>query len=155
LSRLVSGTVETATWNAVGGPGEVVPAPGSLVVRQSQAVHAQVAQLLASLRTLSPPAPGAPRMVLRTYRLKSASPDDLAQVIPKLVAPDSWAVAGIPLAVRDGVASREAEAGEGTDAAPPPGAGGWLLIRQTPTVHDQIERLLGQMGIGVGFGAGQ
>src|SRR4029077_4821017 len=54
LMNLISTTVQPDSWEALSGPGSVMPyrTTLSLVIRQTQAVHEEIADLLGQLRRL-------------------------------------------------------------------------------------------------------
>jgi hypothetical protein len=54
LIDLITSTIMPTTWDSVGGPGSIMPANGTLVISQTQAVHEEIENLLANLRAAIP-----------------------------------------------------------------------------------------------------
>jgi hypothetical protein len=50
LIEAITSLIAPESWSALGGPGTIVPLGGMLIVRQSAAVHAEIAELLKGLR---------------------------------------------------------------------------------------------------------
>ncbi len=55
LMELITSTTQPTTWDEVGGPGSVAPFPANscIVVSQTQDVHEQIDDLLATLRLIN------------------------------------------------------------------------------------------------------
>lgn len=136
LEDLISSTVEYETWEAVGGPGVMREHRGTLVVRQTQAVHLEIEKLFAEMRRVAaadqanrpakkPADPNA--LTLRVYQMPHYPSEDLAKSIPDLVATETWDSAG----------------GKGIVRA----VKGALLVWQTRAVHRQVIDLLNELPI--------
>src|SRR5262249_16208719 len=133
-----------------GGPGSVESYGQKnevLVISQTQAAHEQVADLLSQLREIhrkqqdeataanSPDKAKEPEaLVLRVYELRMSAPNapgmtpqEVAEVVKALVAPKSWNQQDVYVR----------------------GVTGKLLVRQAPSVHKEIRKLLGNLGAGV------
>lgn len=123
LIDLAVSNVAPTTWDEVGGPGSLrgYTQRGALVVSQTDEVHREIADLLATLRRtpLSDPegekrSPGdivtkiylyMPAMITRSAEVvprPDVDPDRLRRVITSLVDPDSWADPKYSLSVLPG-----------------------------------------------------
>jgi len=105
----------------------------SLVIRQTQGMHWQVAQVLAELDALAEDAAQTeetPRdhYMWKAYRVPDGASEALAKLLPQLVAPESW--------LKDRQANSDRVGGE-LRTVP-----GLLLVKQTPTRHREVEKLL-------------
>lgn len=131
LFYLIQDTIEPDSWQIRGGTGAIRPFRGSLIVRQTHAVHTEIEALLQRLREVKPPAnagpavaveedPQALRLVL--YPVSDFPLEKLAEIVSEEVAPESWKSAG----------------GKATVHVVPDG----LAVRQTGEAHRAIVRLL-------------
>jgi hypothetical protein len=135
-------TVGQSTWSSAGGQGEIQPYGDgknlTLGVLQNREVHEQISDLLAQLRDVYrkqhevashlPVKPKEPEeMAVRVYDLRinspgtpAMSPQETAEIVKALVEPKSW--------LRGDAYIR--------------GATGKLIVRQLPSIHREIEKLL-------------
>lgn len=141
-------TVSPPTWNNQGGPGNLTVFGHDspiLVISQSEEVHDQIADLLAQLRqvhrkqqaetTGQPAKPQEPETaVLRVYELRVSGPNgqamgpqEVAEVVKGLIEPKSWTQPDVYIR----------------------GVTGKLVVRQLPSVHREIEKLLDKLGASV------
>ena len=132
-------TVEPRTWGlgsrasspteagAVDCNGEV------LFVRQSQLGHLAVAQVIGELDAIVEDSEAddqtrADTLTWRTYRVTPEAAESLGKMLPEIVAPESWR----------GGAKNSLKKGKGELRSGP----GFLLIRQTRSVHHEISKVL-------------
>jgi hypothetical protein len=126
----------TAALREVVGRGDRAQLTGdSLVIRQTQAMHWQVAQVLAELDELADAAaqtdkPSRDHFTWKAYRVPDGASEALVKLVPQLVAPESW--------LKDRQANSDRVGGE-LRAVP-----GMLLVKQTASRHRAIEQLLNQ-----------
>jgi hypothetical protein len=142
LMNLITSTVQPDTWDDNDGPGSIQPFPatGSLVFSQKQDVHVAVADLLAKLRReLKEHSTRDEGLVLRSYPLGTASGDQTAEAIKKLIAPPTWQRNGGEGEICV-VNQRTRQPGHAEAVS-----SDVLVVRQTFDVHDQIADLLGEM----------
>ncbi|MFN0052563.1 MAG: hypothetical protein ACKV0T_10235 [Planctomycetales bacterium] len=131
IEDLLSTVVAPELWNGVGGPGTMRSFRGTLVVRQTRGVHAEIESTLAKLRRLpletEKPAVDTKRepadsVQLVVYQLGRFPPENLEKLIPQVVMPESWKSAG----------------GQGLIHAIPKG----IVVRQTRRIHKEIVKVL-------------
>lgn len=121
--------VEPATWVDEGGLGAISHSGGVLICRQTQRVQSEVLLLLEELQQQAEDRLEEARhdsnalITLKAYRTQDYPADELAKAIPRLIALDSWTKTEVKI-----------EAVKGA-----------LLVRQTPHVHHEIEKLLKQL----------
>ncbi|HWD39662.1 MAG TPA: hypothetical protein VG944_12490, partial [Fimbriimonas sp.] len=129
-----------------------------VILSQCPKVHVGVTELLANLREqIKAHQADAPdrktHVVTKRYHLGTASGEQTAEAIKKLIAPSTWQGNGGEGEIC--VVSRARSTGD--EKQPPSDV---LFIRQTGEVHDRIAELLepqysGGMGGGLGGGSGQ
>jgi hypothetical protein len=129
---LLETTIHPDSWETLSGPGSVIYFPGALgfVVRQTQAVHTELAAFLDRLRSLPPAftdqsglAPARPRLV-GANDIADWEPELLVKLLQNVIEPDTW----------------EELSGPGTIAMHTTKL--TLVVRQTQAVHDEILSLL-------------
>jgi beta-lactamase regulating signal transducer with metallopeptidase domain len=96
LIETITSTVAPESWDKVGGPGAIHPHAGnlSLVITQTQEVHARIAELLEQMRRLQDV-----QIALETRFLEV--PEDFLKGFDNLGVDFSFAVREIPTAVED------------------------------------------------------
>jgi hypothetical protein len=168
LIEVIVNALEPDSWTCGGGPGAISYVPGALVVSQPFHVQEQIAALLEQLREV-PPAQtaGTSGPLTRIYEIAGAEPEPVAKSIEATVAPATWAGEGENSIQALAVApSDTAAAGEETQAATQPAAGGagvaqsdptspkpidartgWLVVRNEGPVHVLVTRYLRDLGI--------
>jgi hypothetical protein len=137
-------TVDPTSWVDAGGPGAIEPVPGGLVIATTRRNHDEVERLLASLDELPAQGQGeagAAPLPLRVYHVQGVSAGQLANDLPMLVGPGTWANqsgggAGLVL---------------GVSAASGQPISGWLFVRQTDRVHRDLKEVLEAMRVLVGI----
>lgn len=139
ISTIVA-TIQPHSWDEVGGWGMIEPlSPWQLlVIAQTQRAHEEITGLLQAMRqaraasadTLPAAAAdmsAAPPLQLRLYETSGLAVDQLQLIIQGAVAPETWG------------------------AGPDQGAiflwGDCLLIRQSPTVHADVQELIRELQI--------
>jgi hypothetical protein len=148
LLEMIKNTIAAQTWAQVGGPGSIEAFDKDgymLIVSQTDEVHDEISDLLKNLRTMhkqqldtaarEQAAPKTPEtVVLKVYDLRvtapnapAMTPQEVMEVVKSLTDAKSWS----------------------TSDAYIRGATGKLIVKQTPTVHRQIEKLLDQLGTAV------
>ena len=107
LVEMVTAVVQPTTWDENGGLGAIQLLPGTLVVAQTQAVHEDVAELLALLRrtrkaqvaeqiaeagnAAAQDGKSAPKPLrIAVYRVPGVDSAGLKESIISLIAPQSW-----------------------------------------------------------------
>lgn len=129
LVEMVTTVVQPTTWDENGGPGAIQLLPGTLVVAQTQAVHEDVAELLALLRrtrkaqvaeqvaeagnAAAQDGKSAPKPLrIAVYRVPGVDSAGLKESIISLIAPQSWKENGGEGSIQivRGAASQKAEA---------------------------------------------
>jgi uncharacterized membrane protein YgcG len=146
LVGCITSTASPDTWQDRGGIGSIATydVGGPLLgVAQTQEVHDQISGLLAKFREIvneknaqaaqAPNQPQAPeKMALRVYEIRNnqtdntaMTPQEVAEIVQGLVEPNSWH--NRPEAYIRGVTGK-------------------LIVRQTPRVHREIERVLDKIG---------
>lgn len=176
LIQMISSVIAPDTWpEGNRGAISVLP-PGSLVVLQTESAHDALEQLLRNLRALqerrdlvrdasncfatiiSPiPMADSDGLTARTYPLGAVN-DEFIEVIRQTIAPDTWVENGGKGTIRRIGGLRFAD-GAALDGA--------LVVRQTPAVHQQLQKFLDELqgiaqstrpqrsdGGGGGFGGG-
>lgn len=137
LIEAIRTTVEPLSWTQPGTgfqPGGAVECDGQvLFIRQTQARHLEIAQVLAELDAIVEAAVEAgeqrPELLTwKTYRVSPESAEGLAKNLPDIVAPDSWSGKARP-----GKPKPQGEIRSGP---------GFLLIRQTRSVHSELRKLI-------------
>lgn len=170
---IISQTLED--WEDSGGAGTVQFArAGTMIVRNRENIHNEVATLLEAYRTaLRSSKPRAavdndPNEVTTVYyRMDAAIADDLSTMLPRLVGEDIWngdAKPG-PAIVRVASASQPIENAEANVLGTSPQS--VLIVKQTRAMHKKIAEIIirvtygdmsggfgGGMGGGGGFGGG-
>ncbi|MBC8289966.1 MAG: hypothetical protein H8E37_06585 [Planctomycetes bacterium] len=135
----------------------VMPKAGLLAVYDTDTVQADVRNLLAVHRAATPThdEKSSTELKLQFYRMDAETALDLLTVIPELIAPESWDRKGGVLIrkVASGrvilpAQNRESQTGNSTII---PQA--VLIIRQTPTVHDQVRHLLETLNMAIPIAA--
>jgi hypothetical protein len=149
LIEMIEATVDSTTWDSVGGPGAIVEFPQSmtLVISQTEDTHERIAKLLADVRAAqakqnAEAVAAAPndepealknkageRLYLKIYRLKSPKPEDaqeIAATIAELVEPASWK-SGEPYVLRSVTGS--------------------VVVRHTAKTHRAIHSLLTELEV--------
>jgi hypothetical protein len=165
LLENIRNTIAAQTWAQVGGPGTIDAFDKNgymLVVSQTGEVHEEISDLLKNLRTMhhqqldaaardQTQAKTPENVVLKVYDLRVSAPNapamtpqEVMEVVKGLTEAKTW----------------------NTPDAYIRGATGKLIVKQTPSVHRQIEKLLDQLGAavpkmptsgnrsGTGFGGG-
>lgn len=137
LINAITSTIQPDSWDEVGGPGSVREFRSTLVVRQTDEVHAEIAGLLRNLRAIrrrdgeqQPAAseePDSMKRVVYNFEAFDYPSAELAKLIPDLIAPSSWFDAG--------------QGGKGTLHVQPKS----LVITQTRANHAEIVKLLYQV----------
>jgi hypothetical protein len=148
LLENIRNTIAAQTWAQVGGPGSIDAFDKDgymLVVSQTDEVHDEIADLLKNLRTMHKQQLDAAAreqtqtktpetVVLKVYDLKvsatnapAMTPQEVMEVVKGLTDAKAW----------------------NTPDAYIRGATGKLIVKQTPSVHRQIEKLLDQLGAAV------
>lgn len=112
LIQAVTSTVQPVTWDENGGPGSIQPLPGALVIRQTQLVHEELAELFATFRKAkdaqaaekaasrtaradnNKAKPPASAMRIAVHRVPNVDAEGLRTAIIALVAPSSWKESG-------------------------------------------------------------
>lgn len=131
LVVLIMNTIQPDSWDDNGGPGSMTPYRGLMVIRQTFAIHDEIAALLNDVRMFAlrrqveapkVAAEDPDELTLFVYRIDDYSIADLEKLIPEVIAPESW----------------KAQGGKGTLVSQPTS----LVIRQTPAVHRAIVKLL-------------
>jgi hypothetical protein len=136
LQATILAVVAPGSWEQIGGSGALhfVPAAQALVCVQSEGAHAELAQLLTTLRWAerqhaeqAPPAAAAGAGELRTklYKLAPAamtdqSTDEIARLLTSRIEPGTWSHEGAFVSA----------------------VGNRLIVRQTAAVQQQVTRLL-------------
>jgi hypothetical protein len=181
LIDVVTSTIAPTTWSAGTGPGDGAFFAGTVTWVQTQAVHAQIAELIRELRRVhqKPVTPLVPKpsdspqpvadpkaLELRVYKLSwsepsapgeqgsTASPARSSDAALRYTQQVGQAI--VSLIERD---SWEEHGGKGVLRATPsnePHTAGTLLVRQTAAVHKQIAKLLRNLQTGPrgGWGGG-
>jgi hypothetical protein len=107
LVRMITAVVEPETWDESGGSGAVELLPGTLVVSQTQAVHSELADLLALLRrtrkaeaheleadtrhgSAGDAKTAAKPMRIAAYRVLNIDGASLRDAIVAVIAPQTW-----------------------------------------------------------------
>ncbi len=144
-------------WGEWGGPGSVeLFAPvGCLMVSQTDRVHAEITRFLADFRKArevgvdskaAGPEPPVPLAIapLKVHRINAGmSAKDLEKTIPEVLKPEGWERAA-------GMASPGGMAGTGTGGSTPIASihavGQFLIVRQSPAMHERVEQLLRELG---------
>ncbi len=154
LADAVESQTSPMSWEVAGGPGMIVfPRPGTMLVRQTEHVLDEVAELLEryryALQTSRPRRPEEPdpdEVLTRYYRMEAPMAEDVARWLPLLVEPESWKSDERPEApgtvvyvtsgseLRNG---RRAVAGEGEASA--------LVVRYAVLIVDQTRRAHGDI----------
>ena len=164
LMQIVVSTVQPDTWDDNGGSGSIQPfsTGDALVISQKAEVQRELKDLFAKLREelkehkVAEQGSGKEPFT-RAYTLGTASGEQTAEAIRKLIAPQSWKESGGEgeIAVINRIAATEKAK---------PLTGDVLFVRQTADVHQQIDDLLisasltpisgGMGGMGGGSGGG-
>ncbi len=188
LHEAITSQAQPDSWNDVGGPGTISFArPGTMVVHAQDSLHRHVLRLLESYRAALRASKVRDRdavdpneVITVYYRLHTKVAEGLQQVLPRLVRPDTWRIAGranlpgeiifapsVPEA--GGANARATAASTGDDAGEEVAARAVLIIRQTRAAHEQIAKVIrrvrsgdhvnygdgvGGVGGGGGFGGG-
>ncbi len=131
LIDLVQSHVSGEWMNIDGFGGEIDMLPGNyLVVTQAHRRHAEIADLLVQLRhelqPLDPPDPD--ELVTRSYSMSELMATDLSDILPKLIAIDSWKDPDAP----DSSGAGEAFVIRQDEMIT------WLVVKQTRSVHAAI-----------------
>jgi len=133
LLDLIVENVEPESWDANGGAaaGATCCPVGALAIRQTKVGHEKVRQLLENLGKALPPrkmpANGYSVSVyhLATFGDQQLKPAQIADLVRKLVRPESWKAESVTIEV----------------------VGNQLVIRQTEEVHAEIEELLLELNL--------
>ncbi|MCE9555479.1 MAG: hypothetical protein K8T91_19195 [Planctomycetes bacterium] len=129
LLELIVNHVEPESWDSVGGPaiGATCTPAGVLAIRQTEAGHAKIRQLLAGLREAMPAPTVTPadRYTIAVYHLGGfgnppVKPEQISELVKKLVQPASWKADGAIIEV----------------------VGNKLIVRQKESIQAEIEELL-------------
>ncbi len=132
-------------WIDIDGTGgEIDPVPPhNLIVTQAPSVHRQIQAILAMMRqTQLSVASNPDDIVMRCYTMSAEMAIDLTDVLPKVIASDTWAE---PADAESGKAGRiYSVRRDGTSTV--------LVVVQTRRVHEQIADLISQ--ISPSYGAG-
>jgi hypothetical protein len=152
-------------WEEIDGVGGTALAPryGTLVVRQTERVINQITGLLATYREALKNSKSRQtveedpnEVVTRFYRLDASIADDLFELVPQLVQPDSWnaddptkpspriltAASGYELVDSRGATLHDATL-KGKEAVVVPQS--VMIIRQTRSAHQEIAELIGRI----------
>jgi hypothetical protein len=156
LMQAIKSSIQPDSWDDNGGPGSMQPfnVGSLLVVSQKRDVHDEVRELLAQLRAELPGADIGARNAARqttttaVYHLGGASPEQTAEALKKLVAPESWEGQGGRGLIF--VVSRTDTRPGGGPVAPQ--TSGALLIQQTAEVQNDVYDLLRELAPQQGFG---
>lgn len=126
LIDTINATVLPNSWDWVGGPGSIMMANETLIVRQTQHVHSEIERLLSDLQNAADEQaekqPAGDAVSLKVYHPQENAAEELAKSLPDLIEPKSWEKSGGPGVVR--------------------AVTGVLLVKQTSAVHSQIRRVL-------------
>lgn len=150
--KLIAADIErsigSTSWNSQGGNGSLTiwgQDHPTLVICQTEANHEQIALVLNKLRDVvhqqeseaaAQPAktPEPESIVLRVYDLRisgpngpAMTPQEVADLVKALVEPKSWTQPDVFIR----------------------GVTGKLVVKQVPSIHRQIEKLLDQLGASV------
>ncbi|MBI2823898.1 MAG: hypothetical protein HYX69_04300 [Planctomycetia bacterium] len=170
LLAAIATSIQPDSWNERGGPGAIARVGHMLVVAQNREGHEKLSHLLTQLRAaLSKDAgeaasaardersDGAPttgeELKIVEYPLQFLSGDEAAKALTALIAPETWQANGGAGAACTVVTTTKADMAPNR---PPAQSQTLLVVRQTPTVHKQIRRLLGKLdrSPNSGFGGG-
>lgn len=133
LTEAIKSTTLPDSWDEVGGPGSIRGYRQTLVVRQTEDVHRQIQTLFENLRNIlrsdaeqnagRKDDPAVLKRIVYEFAGKYDYPaEELAKLIPKAIAPESWKDAG----------------GSGMLQVQPNS----LVITQTQAIHKEIVKLL-------------
>jgi len=135
IMNLVQNTIEPDSWEELSGPGTILYYPGVLgfVVRQTGAIHDEIAELLDSLRAL--PNAFEERSGYAPITIRDVGPADvrdwdinsLLHLFTNVIEPDSW----------------EELSGPGSITPYRPKL--VLAIRQTDAIHREIRKVLASL----------
>jgi hypothetical protein len=101
IDAIVS-SVESFSWSCVGGPGDIEPFRGTLVISQRDEVHREIEDLLAQLRYVNQNSPRDANpnhvqrpvlmgpMARRIYAVRGMSPMSLAKTLCASIEPATW-----------------------------------------------------------------
>ena len=123
LRHMIQTEIGGAWEDADRAPGRVrAPFPGVLVVGQTRAVHAELSRVLSRLRIETNRTVPQPHDVLtKSYCAENFVVQELVDVIPKFIAPDSW----------QDSSNRTIKAVDE-----------FLVVRHTVVIHKEIDRFL-------------
>ncbi len=167
LRGAVTSQLSTELWEDLGGPGSICFArPGTLVVRHREPILREVLELLEAYRTaLRASRPrerdvADPEEVLTVYyRMYASVAEDLMEVLPTLVRPESWRSETQPEAPGQMVRVRSAPEAPGAGSGLPAEPSGQevyqgllaravLIITQTRAAHEEIAEVIRRVEAG-------
>jgi len=162
LISAIEDTILPDSWDTNAGIGSIKPVNGkgdlAFVISNTRRVHAEIAQLLAALRSVKPVDGVAGRnardpkaIYTESYKLGPVSGPELSQAISASIAPDSLAPNGGTGQIFVVPAGQKKGAAKASDETKSDGAQQWVLIvSQTENVHRQIEDLVVRLDRTVG-----
>jgi len=159
LEDAITSQAEPSSWEDVGGPGAIAFAkPGTMVVSHTENMLLETLALLetyrAALRASKPRDRDAAyenEVITQYYRMDATAAADLAQNLPKLVAPETWRTEARPDAVGTilRMASSPEILTETADGETPYAAflekQAVLVITHTRASHDKIAEVIGRV----------
>lgn len=131
LIDAITSCVSPSTWEEADGSGSIRSLSNALAVWQTQRVHREVELFLTDLVTLIEQdealteRTGRERIALKVYHTGAHSADKVAESLKKLISPKSWESAGGPGSIH--------------------AVDGALLVRQTVSVHRELEKVLKEL----------
>lgn len=141
------------TWDTCSGPGTIERLPGMLIVAQTHRVHEWIERILADLRALPAPEPAPPKpdnVVRKVYRVDGVAPERMAEIVAKLIEPESWAAAGGEGTIEAVAATRPGMEQSPVKPAEPPPASEPAASPKTSKL--KTKGVLAQFGGGMGMG---
>ncbi len=134
-AELVTSTVAPDSWEDVGGPATIAFFEPTLdfVVRQTMEAHREIEKFLKKIRTFpivrTRSAKKQPATLRRIPQIEfdGSELDDFIELIESTIAPDCWEAVGGPGVITE-IDERMV-----------------LAIRQTPEVHEELDRLLTEL----------
>ncbi len=183
LVEAIVAQAEPDSWFEAGGYGSIAMArAGTIVVTQQEQIHQEVLDLLGAFRSAlqsSKPRENAvdrmQEIVTVYYRLHSNVAEDLAKLLPQIVAPGTWkdesnpdgkaelfvvsSVPDLPAETRSrsdplGASKQETPNTSGPNTEIPTYIDrAVIIVRQTRPVHEEIQEVISRVQTGDNFGA--
>jgi hypothetical protein len=144
-------SVDSHSWDEVGGPGSIEPFGDVLVVAQTRPILAKIETLLDDLRTLPNVAAASEstEVVLRIHGVQGVSAEQLAALLPAWIAPDSWTLKGGPGTIAGiNALPRPEQPAADTPKTPAPGAKGSAASAAPAMDRSRRDGRLAQFGGG-------